>query len=212
MSLFGKRQETRAMAVPDGWSELSGSSSSDAIGLVPFYASIRHIVDYLSTLPLAAYRKDGETRAPAPMPRLLSRLNDPGDIGMGNWVGQWAYGLAVHGNAVGWITEFDGYGYPLGIRWLKRTDWSYNDTGKQWYVFGQPVPSERIVHTPWIVPTGATLGLSPVEHFQAFFRAGMAAQEYADVSRGGGTPPAILKNTRLTLDAEQAAAVRDRAV
>jgi phage portal protein BeeE len=32
------------------------------------------------------------------------------------------------------------------------------------------------------------------------------------VSRGGGTPPAILKNTRLTLDAEQAAAVRDRAV
>jgi hypothetical protein len=40
-----------------------------------------------------------------------------------------------------------------------------------------------------------------VEHFKAFWAAGKAAQEYADVSRGGGTPPAILKNTsELQLD------------
>jgi HK97 family phage portal protein len=202
VSLIAKRAETRT----EGWEswENGGSSpgsSKDPTGLVPFFASVRHIVDFLSTLPVDGYRFDGDKRAPmGSLPTLLRRLNDPGDIGAGAWVGQWAWGQAVDGNSVGWITATDGFGFPIGVRWLKRCDWSFEETTKQWYVYGIPAPRERIVHSPWIVPAGRTLGVSPVEHFKAFWSAGKAAQEYADVSRGGGTPPAVLKNNQTTLE------------
>lgn len=202
MSLIAKRTEKRT----EGWTdwENGGSapgSSKDPTGLVPYFASVRHIVDFLSTLPADGYRMDGEKRAPmGSLPTLLRRLNDPGDIGVGAWIGQWAWGQAVNGNSVGWITAADGFGYPIGIRWLRKADWAFVEATKQWYVYGIPAPRERIVHSPWIVPSGCTLGISPVEHFKAFWAAGKAAQEYADVSRGGGTPPSVLKNNRLELD------------
>jgi HK97 family phage portal protein len=69
-----------------------------------------------------------------------------------------------------------------------------------------------IVHCPWIVPDGGKLGMSPLEHFQAFWKAGISAQEYADVNRGGGLPPAVLRNTQKTITREQAEAAQASAV
>lgn len=211
MSLFRRAEETRS----GSWAEWFAGGSApgadgSATGLVPFFASIRHIVDFTSTLPVDSYRKDGDRRTPASTPQLLKRLDDVGDIGLGTWIGQWAYGLAVHGNAVGWITQTDGFGYPTAIRWLGRSDWQY-ENGK-WWVFGQQVSSQMIVHCPWIVPNGATIGMSPLEHFREFWKAGLSAQQYADVGRGGGLPPAILKNTQKTLNREAAQAAQASAV
>ncbi len=211
MSFF-RRTETRS-AGDDSWESFGGSGSAGkATGLVPFFASIRHIVDFMSTLPVDSYRQDGERRTTAPLPQLLKRLNDPGDVGVGTWIGQWAYGITVHGNAVGWVVDVDGFGYPSAARWLSRADWSFDDHSKQWYVGGQPVASSRIIHSPWIVPTGKTLGMSPLEHFQAFWNAGLSVQEYADVSRGGGIPPAHLKNVAKKLDVVESETVQKRAV
>ena len=211
MSLF--RSEVRSGG-ESSWDSFGGSSRSSrgATGLVPFFGAIRHIVDFMATLPVDGYRVDGDRRASAPLPQLFRRLEHPGDIGAGTWIGQWAYGLAVDGNAVGWITETDGFGFPVGVRWLSRADWSWDDYSKQWMVFGQPVPADRIVHSPWIVPPGKKLGLSPLEHFREFWNAGLSAQEYSDVARGGGIPPAHLKNSQKKLDAEESAAVQARAV
>lgn len=210
MSFF-RREEARSA---QGWEEWAAGgnapSTTSATGLVPFFGAIRHIVDFVSTLPVDSYRKDGDTRTPAPTPQLIKRLDDPGDIGVGTWIGQWAYGLAVHGNAVGWISDFDGYGYPTAVRWLERHDWQYENG--QWYVFGRPVSSQMIVHCPWIVPNGKKLGMSPVEHFREFWRAGLSAQEYADVGRGGGLPPAVLKNTEKVIDRTAAEAAQSSAV
>ena len=202
----------------DSWEPVGSSgASSNPTGLVPFFAAVRHIVDFMSTLPVDAYRKEADAdgrdrRVPATLPALIRRLDAPGGPGVGTWIGQWAYGLAVHGNAVGWVTDWDGFGFPTSVRWIARTDWSFDEWSKQWYVFGQPVPSQMIVHCPWIVPAGTTLGLSPVEDFAEFWRAGRAAQEYADVSRGGGIPPAHLKNTAKKLDSSEASAIQGRAV
>lgn len=212
MSVF-RKAEVRSGGGSGDWSPVgSGESRAGATGLVPFFGAIRHIVDFLSTLPIDAYRKDGEVRSPIGLPQLLRRLDDFGDQGVTQWVGQWAFGLAVNGNAVGWVAEFDGFGYPTAVKWLARSDWYFDEYAKQWYVYGHPVSASRIVHCPWIVPAGKTIGLSPLEHFQAFWNAGLAAQEYADVSRGGGVPPAHLKNTARTIDPEDAQAVQTRAV
>lgn len=213
MSFF-RREESRVMP---GWQEWAAGgdapgSQGSATGLVPFFASVRHIVDYLSTLPIDSFRKDGKSRVEAPTPALIRRLDEPGGQGADTWVGQWGYGLAVDGNAVGWTTAWDGYGYPTGIRWLARSDWGFEESTKQWYVFGRPVSSQLIVHCPWIVPNGKTLGISPLEHFMAFWRAGLSAQSYADVGRGGGIPPAHLKNTKKTLNATESEGIQSRAV
>ena len=181
--------------------------------LAPVFAALRHIVDYGSTLPIDAYRRsaDGQRTQMTP-PQLISGLDEPGSPGTITWLGQAFYSLAAHGNTVGWITRVDGNGFPSAVSWLQDCDWGYSETAKQWYVFGAPVPSSRLVHIPWIVPPGKVLGLSPIEHFASVISAGLSAQEYADMRRGGGLPPSVLKNQELTLDEVQAKKVQARLI
>jgi HK97 family phage portal protein len=217
MSLFfGRRDEARAMdwwsrdSVPSGRRVVSEASATT---LGPVFSAIRHIVDFGSTPPIKSYREmsDG-TRAPAPLPLLLRRQDAPGFPGIQSWIGQALYGIAVHGNAVGWIMDTDGYGYPTDVHWLRRQDWQYDMANRQWLAFGAPVPASQLLHIPWIVPSGHVVGLSPIEHAASVIAAGLSAQEYSDPKRGGGIPPTILKNNRLELDPTVAAEVRERAI
>jgi HK97 family phage portal protein len=213
MSLFFRKTEQRS----DQWFSTDPDydrtvSAERASHLAPVYSAIRCIVDFLSTLPVDAYRLNGETRTSIALPQLLRSQNDLGRPGLGNWIGQAGYGLATAGNAVGWISETDGFGFPSVVNWLRRDWWSFDETTKQWYVGGQPVGASQIVHIPWIVPTGHTLGLSPIEHYAAIVKAGLSAQDYADVRRGGGLPPAVLKNTQQTIQPDAASVIRERAI
>jgi HK97 family phage portal protein len=54
--------------------------------------------------------------------------------------------------------------------------------------------------------------MSPIEHFAKVISAGLSAQEYADVRRGGGLPPSVLKNNERTLDPAQAEQVQSRLI
>lgn len=213
MSLFFRRGEQRSVT---SWGDLGWSSHAPqgrSTYLTPVFAAIRHIVDYGSTLPLDSYRRVSEReRALISPPQLLARQDGPGRPGVEQWIGQALYGIVVHGNAVGWVNETDGFGFPTDVAWLQESDWQWSDASREWFVFGHPVPASRIVHVPWLVPTGKKLGMSPVEHYAAITAAGLSAQEYADLKRGGGVPPAMLKNTRLTLDSDQSAKVQSRAV
>ena len=213
MSLFfGKRGEVRSAdwfgTASDGPVRVTADT---APRLGPVFAALRHITDFGSTLPVDAYRKDGEgKRVEIALPQLLARRNDFGESGLVSWLGQAFYGLAL-GNAVGWVAGTDGFGYPLDVRWLHWSHWSYDEMTRQWYVFGQPAPRERIVHIPWIVPPGRTLGMSPLECYAAVIAAGLSAQDYADIRRGGGLPPAVIKNTQKTVPPEVSSAMKSRA-
>ena len=181
--------------------------------LAPVFAAFRHIVDYVSTLPIDCFRMNADgSRTDAPLPLLLRSQNEPGRAGVGQWLGQAAFGMVSVGNAVGWIIETDGLGFPSVVRWLGWSEWSFDELTKQWKVGAQTVPASQIVHIPWIVPPGRTLGLSPIDHYASLVRAGLSAQEYADLKRGGGLPPALLKNNAKTLNVEEARAAQSRAV
>lgn len=212
MSLLFSPVEARS----DGWSDwLAGGdapgSARKATGLVPYFASIRHIVDYLSSLPIDGYKAEGKARRPTELPTFLRRQDEPGGPGLKSWVAQWSWGQAVEGNSVGWIVAADGFGYPTDILWLEPEDWTFDETMRQWYVFGQRAPAYQLVHSPWIVPSGKVLGISPLEHFAAFWKAGLSAQEYSDVGRGGGLPPAVLRNSERILNTGEAEIVQSRA-
>ncbi|WP_286211773.1 phage portal protein [Mycolicibacterium mageritense] len=215
MSLFFRRSEQRVM---QHWFGVGGDPGGPhrvtperAKYLAPVFAALRHIVDYGSTLPIDAYRRsDGGQRTKITPPQLISGLDGEGEPGAVTWLGQAFYSLAAYGNAVGWISRLDGNGFPSRVTWLQDCDWSFSETAKQWYVFGAPVPSSRLVHIPWIVPPGKVLGLSPIEHFATVISAGLSAQEYADLRRGGGIPPSVLKNDERVLDTDQAEQVKSR--
>ena len=214
MSLFFRKGETRSMdwfgTGADG-NPSQRVTDDSATRLTSVFAAYRHIVDYCGTLPVDAYRLEGKARQEVALPQLLARQDEQGGPGLVTWLGQAAYGLAT-GNAVGWFTSVDGYGYPADVAWLHWSQWSYDEMTKQWSVFGRPVPASQIVHIPWIVPPGRKLGLSPIEHAAAVICAGLSAQQYADVQRGGGIPPAQLKNTQRTLPPDVVAAAKARAV
>lgn len=198
------------------WFALAGPTSAvtpeTAMSLPSIYAALRHIIDFGSTLPIDSFRRDGNDRIKIKPPQLIAGLDAPGRPGAVTWVGQALYGIASIGNAVGWITETDGFGFPIGIRWLRRQDWSFDELTKQWYVYGQRVSSSQVFHIPWIVPPGYVLGMSPLEIFIATIKAGLSAQDYSDIKRGGGVPPTVLKNSQRTFTPGEAETIKNRAV
>jgi len=183
----------------------SAVSEARATSLTPVFAAIRFLVDYVSTLPVDFYRLDGKKRVEVAVPTLAQNIDD--EVGLGTWLGQAMYAIAVKGNAVGRITP--GPDGPIGVRWS--ADWSAGTNVGEWFLDGNALPDKLVAHIPWIVPPGMRLGLSPIEHYAAIVRAGLSAQDYADVKRGGGLPPAVLKNTAKTLDPAVAATASDRA-
>jgi hypothetical protein len=203
MSLFFKRAEGEQRSHWFG-TDSDGPvrvSADNAPRLAPVFAAFRHIVDFGSTLPVDAYRKENSVRTEITLPTLFARQDEPGASGLEAWLGQAFYGLAL-GNAVGWINSIDGFGKPADVSWLHWSQWSYDEGAKQWHAFGQEVPATRLVHIPWIVPPGRRLGLSPLECYASIIAAGMSAQDYADIRRGGGLPPVIIKNTQRTVPPE----------
>jgi hypothetical protein len=179
----------------------------EATYLTPVFAAFRHLVDYVSTLPADFYRVDGDTRTKVGPPELIRNVD--AEFGLENWFGQAIYSIASQGNAVGKITQLSGWSLPTMIQWASH--WSGGENGVSWWVNGQALPDALVAHIPWIVPPGCKRGLSPIEHFASMVRAGLSAQEYADIKRGGGVPPSILKNTAKSVDDEFASKVQELA-
>ncbi|MFI6428475.1 phage portal protein [Promicromonospora sp. NPDC050880] len=182
-------------------------SVGEATHLGPVFAAIRSIVDYASTLPVDFYTDGpGGVRERTNWPLLAQNIN--AEVGFSNWIGQVLYGMVTIGNTVGAVTAVDAERRPLMIELAEF--WSGGEDSP-WFVNGALKPDSLVAHVPWIVPTGKKLGLSPIAHFAAMARAGLSAQDYADVGRGGGIPPAHLKNTAKVLNRTQAAKIQQQA-
>lgn len=181
------------------WADWGGGGSSpgefQATHLAPVFASIRHIVDFVASLPVDFYRKSDDTRETVTTPELIRNVDD--EFGLDTWLGQIAYGMVTQGNAVGRITAM-GQSGPTMIDWSSY--WSsagYGETDP-WWVNGQQLGYRSVAQVRWLVPPGRRLGLSPIEHYASMVKAGLSAQDYANVGRGGGLPPTELTNTALS--------------
>lgn len=211
MSLFFVRPEARSMHPWDLEGDVSPLprqvSPDGATHLAPVFSAIRHIVDYVATLPIDFYRYGANgPRVKVDEPDLVRNI--AAEVGWETWVGQLAYGIVTVGNAVGKATRLDAFNRPTMVKWSG--SWTGGDDGP-FVLDGVNASPASLVHIPWIVPPGRRLGLSPIGHYAAIVRAGLSAQEYADVKRGGGLPPAWLKNQARTVTKEQADAIKSRA-
>ena len=192
----------------------SASTSQDrALRMGPVFSAVRLISDTVSTLPIKAYRKIREERAPMKtLPELFRLLDDSGQLV--TWLKRCVASLMLRGNAYGYITERDGYGYPTVIQWLDPSDVSCNDINPWapiWYWQGRPIPVEDLLHIPWFVIAGKVQGLSPIEAYAVTVTTGLQAQEYGNSwFAAGGVPPGTFKNSAKEVGPTQASAISDR--
>ncbi len=177
------------------WASVSNEPTGSATSLVPVFAAIRCIVDFISTLPVDFYRRNPDgSRTQVGVPELIRNAED--EFGLETWFGQIAYSIVTRGNAVGEIKAL-GQSGPTRIKWA--SDWNAEEAqDAPWWVNGKSLPDAKVAHIPWLVPAGKRLGLSPIEHYAAMVAAGLAAQDYANVGRGGGLPPSLLQNQTLS--------------
>jgi HK97 family phage portal protein len=184
-----------------------------ALALVPLFACVRILADSIASLPLQPYRKTGDRREPiATTPRLLD--GPAARDNLFQWLHKCVVSMALRGNAYGLVVERDGFGFPTMIEWLN-PDEVYVDelrpTLPVYYWLGNRVPTEDIVHIPWVVQPGKVVGLSPVSAFAATIGVGLSATQYGlQWFDNGGTPPGVMKNTTKTLNPAEAETVSDR--
>ena len=111
----------------------------------------------------------------------------------------------MQGNAWGFITGRDGYGYPTGIEWLPPQDVDVQDDETQpWnplrsriYAYGRLMDRQELFHVKAFSVAGRTEGISPLRAFALTILAGLEAQRYGtDWYRSGGFPPGHVPEQR----------------
>ncbi len=215
-----RRTETRSIdSVPwdqGGSLRASTVSESDSLGLAAVWSAARFLSDYISTLPLHAYRRLGEDRQRmGSLPQLLQFMAEDGTLT--DWVSEAVFSLALHGNAIGLVLGRDGFGFPTSVQWRPKTEFYVDDTSStvrpQWYWNGRRIDRSELVHIRWMKVPGKTLGLSPIEHFALTVGTGLKSQRYGyDWFDAGGVPPGTFKNSEKKVDQAEADVIKSRLV
>jgi len=190
----------------------------EALGLPALYSGAKLLADSVASLPLKIYTRGGldgraiRYRGPSvfDMPSVTGTTFD--------WLFTAMTSLVLQGNAWGFITGRDGYGYPTGIEWIPPQDVSVMDDEQQpWnplrsriYVYGRLMGRDELFHVKAFAVAGRTEGISPLRAFAMTILAGMEAQRYGtDWFRSGGFPPGTFQNSEIEIDADQAEEIRE---
>lgn len=171
----------------------------------------------MASLPVKVYSRAGPYgRAHRYMGPTL--LDQPSVTGTSfDWLFTAMTSLVLQGNAWGFITGRDGYGYPTGVEWIPPQDVSVMDDEQQpWnplrsriYVYGRLMGRDELFHVKAFSIAGRTEGISPLRAFATTILAGMESQRYGtDWFRAGGFPPGTFQNNEVEIDADQAEEIR----
>lgn len=218
MSLFfgAERRSITTADVPwggGGGGFRLGSSTKQALRLIPLYAAVSSIADSIATTPLHGYEilPSGGSRRMAKQPSLVT---SPGLVGTRvDWLCQLVASLLLRGNAYGLIVGTDAVGLPTKIIWLDPTHVVIDEQEvlPEYYYKGKLIPRHMLLHVPAFVLPGSIEGLSPLALFRLQITKGMAAQQFgADVFARGVAPAGILRNNEKIVTPTAAAIAKTR--
>jgi HK97 family phage portal protein len=200
-----------------------------AMGLPALYAGVKLLADSAASLPLRVYQNlDGTGSSGFGYgshrrymgPTIFDR---PSVIGtFFDWMSQAMVAVLLQGNAWGFITGKDGYGFPTGIEWIPPEDvyvlepqdmQTANPLRAKVFVYGREVtwygPDAEVFHVRGITLPGRVEALSPLRNFALTITAGNEAQRYGTSwYESGGFPPGTFQNAEMEVNAAQAAEIR----
>lgn len=195
-----------------------------ALGLPALYAAVKLISDNIASMPLRTYISQaglglsGKRLWTGP-----SFFDSPSYYNtMYEWVNMMMVSVLLQGNAWGWITGRDSYGFPTGIEWIPAQDvyvqeaeneQTWNPMKARVFVFGREAtwhgPDSELFHLRGMPMAGRIEGISPLRSFALTILAGTEAQRYGtDWYAAGGFPPGTFQNAEVEVDKQQAAEVR----
>ena len=126
--------------------------------------------------------------------------------------------LLLQGNAWGFVTGRDGYGFPTGIEWIPPEDVNCVDDEQQpWnplrtriYIYGRLVDRSELFHVKAFSVAGRTEAVSPLRAFAMTILHGIEAQRFGTSwFQGGGFPLGTFRNSEIEIDADQAEQIRE---
>jgi HK97 family phage portal protein len=196
-----------------------------ALGLPALYAAVKLIADNIASMPLRVYLQQ-LGRDGYPGKRLWtgpSLFDMPAyNTTMYEWVNVAMICALLQGNAWGFITGRDAYGYPTGIQWLPPQDVyvheaedenSWNPLAAKVFMFGREVkwhgPDAEVFHFKGMPMGGRLEGISPLRYFALMFTSGTEAMRFGnDWFAAGGFPSGTFQNAEIEVDKQQAAEMR----
>lgn len=173
------------------------------LGVAAAWSCATLLADVVSSQPVHEYRKTSGVRIRIEPESLIIRK--PSVVfTRREWVFQAVMAMAIHGNAIGEITQREpssnaAAGWPQSVEWITheyvRIE-QKSPTGRPSYTFfNQPVDYSNVVHLRRYPQTGSAMGLSPLDIHTELFGVAQAARKYAaQWFGGGGVPMALLVN------------------
>ena len=203
--------------------QIMGAEAS--LALPALYAGVKLIADNIASMPLRVYMQQlGRDGYPGKRlwtgPSIFDQPSYDGTLY--EWVNVMMVSLLLQGNAWGWITGRDAYGYPTGIEWVPpqdvyvheaENDMTWNPAKAKVFVFGREVtwhgPDAEVFHVRGMPMPGRIEGISPLRQFALTVLAGIEAQRFgSDWFAAGGFPSGTFQNAEIEVDKDQAATMR----
>jgi HK97 family phage portal protein len=197
---------------------------TQALALPALFAGSKLLADSSSSVPLRVYQSlNGKNTTKHRLYEGPTIFDKPSVVGSRyQWIFSMMVSRILQGNAWGYITGKDGYGYPTGIEWIPPEDVCVNEACEQgsWnpldsrvFVYGREViwngPDSEVFHIPSYTLPGRVQGISPLMAFALTITAGQEAQQYGvDWYKAGGFPPGTFQNAEMEIDATAAAEIR----
>lgn len=176
------------------------------------WACLRLRADLISTLPIDVFRKVGGAQVEVPKPPIL--LTPGGErVDILEWMYSSQVDLDSCGNAFGIITEIDAFNLPRRIDLVAATDVVVTVTKGvvKYRIAGQEYPAEQVWHERQFTMSGLPVGLSPITYAALSLSTDLSAQTFAaDWFDAGAAPKGILRNSKRTVEADQADRYRRR--
>ena len=229
MSLF--RGERRAANLSGLEQILTATGRSSRSGLAPravndetaqkiaaYTACVNLLARNIATLPVHAYRRAGKTRVELdPAPSLVA--SPSALVSRTTWLEQVMRSLLMRGNAYGYATQIDSFGWATKIEIVhpdtmlveqpdQLTPPTYSLRSQSGRV--TELDGARVMHISAFNMPGSVVGMSPLSYMA--WTLGMAADAVAygsDVLGGGGHPTSVLSSTE-PLTEDQATRAKSR--
>lgn len=181
-----------------------GGGGTGAMAQAAYFACVTLLADTIASLPIQAYRRDGQARVLLdPQPRLMGEASPWPDTTWFEWLWMASESMLVTGNAFWYVTERDRMERPTALMPLHPDDVSarMEESGPaRWAdsvyrVGGVPVQAADIVHLRRFPSAGRALGMSPTEKAAAAIGLALAAERYGlTYFRDSASPSSVLES------------------
>ena len=216
MSLLFKRRDLAALEIAERSRGLVAGTANvnaeTAMRHSAVWACLRLRADLISTMPVDAFRRVDGVQVEVTKPPLLVTPDGASDVT------EWLYSSQVdldrYGNAYGVITAKDAAGKPMKVELVSAGEVSVRAKGStitKYRIGRTEYDPDMVWHERQFTVAGLPVGLSPISYAAYSIGGYLSAQQFAlDWFTNGAGPSGHLKNNEKTVEATEAATIKER--